>query len=72
MYRVLRGVLVTDAAKRRQGDCRPGEEYRIISPEISEVGVADYVSLIGRQNLDNRYARVSKCPRDSYLRHAIK
>ena len=59
-------------AMRRQGDYRPGEEYRIISPEIVDVEVADYLCVIGRQQGINRYARLMKCLRDSYLRHVIK
>jgi len=54
MYRVLRGELATGAAKRRQGDCRPGEEYRIISPEIDTFEVADQLDLLGRQDGVNR------------------
>ena len=72
MYRVLRGVLVTGTAKRRQGDCRPGEEYRIISPEIQTVEVADHFQLLGRRNGVSRYARMTKHLRDSYLRHVVK
>jgi len=50
MYRVLRGVPAMGTAKRRQGGYRPGEEYRIISPEIFRIEVADYLAQIGRQN----------------------
>jgi len=60
MYRVLRGVLATGAAKRRQGGCRPGEEYRMISPEIFDVERADYLAQIGRQNRANRYCEGGK------------
>ena len=44
---------VTGAAKRRQGDCRPGEEYRIISPEM-------LLNRGGRLSLYNRKAERSR------------
>jgi hypothetical protein len=63
---------VTSTAKRRQKDCRPGEEYRIISPEIVDIEVADYLCVVGRQQGINRYARLMKYLRDWYLRHVNK
>jgi len=72
IHRVLRGVLVTGTTKRRQGDCRPGGEYRKISPEILTIEVADQFVSLGRQHEASRYARMAEYPRGSYLRHVIE